>query len=210
MVFGLALVMALVLGAASVALGADGDFFKVGRSNLASAVSTLTKSGAGPALRLNVDSGAPLAVNSTTKVAKLNADKLDNLDSAAFQRANAAAGGDLSGTYPNPQIAPGSVGSEEVEDGSLRVGDIASAHDTLTIDQPNIPAGACGVVSDVDGSFDAGDLPIVVPPVGLPSGLVAYGIRTEIDDVYNFRLCNLTGGSIDPPALRFDVVLLRL
>jgi hypothetical protein len=64
MVFGLALVMALVVGVASMALGANGDFFKVGKVNLASAVSVLTKSGAGPALRLKVDRGAPLAVNS--------------------------------------------------------------------------------------------------------------------------------------------------
>jgi hypothetical protein len=82
---GLAVILALVLGAASVALGANGDYFKVGKSNLASAVSTLTKSGAGPALRLNVDSGPPLAVNSNGKVANLNADKLDGLDSSALR-----------------------------------------------------------------------------------------------------------------------------
>jgi hypothetical protein len=76
-VFGLALVLALVVGAASAAFGANGDFFKVGKSNLASAVSVLDKSGAGPALRLLVDSGAPLAVNSSVKVANLNADEVD-------------------------------------------------------------------------------------------------------------------------------------
>lgn len=80
MVFGLALVMALVLSAATMAFGANGDFFKVGRTNIASAVSVLTRSGTGPALRLEVDSGAPLAVNSSTRVAKLNADKVDGHD----------------------------------------------------------------------------------------------------------------------------------
>ncbi len=77
MVFGLALVMALLLGVATMAFGADGDFFKVGRANVASAVSTLTKSGPGPALSLRVDRGAPLAVNSRAKVANLNADGVD-------------------------------------------------------------------------------------------------------------------------------------
>lgn len=80
MVFGLA----LVLGVASMALGANGDFFKVGRSNVASSVSTLTKSGAGPALSLKVGRGAPLAVNSQARVANLNADRLDGSDSGAF------------------------------------------------------------------------------------------------------------------------------
>lgn len=84
MVFGLALILALVLGVATMALGANGDFFKVGRVNVASAVSTLDKSGAGPALRLLVGSGAPLTVNSSTKVANLNADKIDGRDFSAF------------------------------------------------------------------------------------------------------------------------------
>ena len=60
---GLAVILALVFGAASVAFGDDGDFFKVGRSNLANSVSKLTKNGAGPALDLRVSSGPPLAVN---------------------------------------------------------------------------------------------------------------------------------------------------
>lgn len=79
---GLAVILAVVLGVASAAFGADGGNFKLGRSNLASAVSTLTKSGPGPALSLVVGSGPPLAVNSPQKVANLNADSLDGLDSA--------------------------------------------------------------------------------------------------------------------------------
>jgi hypothetical protein len=67
-VVGLALMLAMVVGAASVALGEDGDFFKVGRTNFADSVSKLTKSGPGPALDLRVDSGAPLAVNRQTKI----------------------------------------------------------------------------------------------------------------------------------------------
>ncbi len=77
---GVAVMLAVVLGLASAALGADGDFFKVGKSNLAASVSKLIKSGAGPALRLEVDSGPPLSVNSAAKVTNLNADKLDNKD----------------------------------------------------------------------------------------------------------------------------------
>jgi hypothetical protein len=81
---GLAVILALVLGAATVAFGANGDFFKVGRDNFASAVSVLDKSGAGPALRLLMDSGPPLAVNSSARVANLNVDKLDGTDSSGL------------------------------------------------------------------------------------------------------------------------------
>ena len=84
-VFGLALVLALILGVATAAFGDNGDFFKVGKANTASAVSKLIKQGAGPALDLRVDSGTPLKVNSDTKVDKLNADKLDGQDSNDFQ-----------------------------------------------------------------------------------------------------------------------------
>ncbi len=53
---GLAVLLALVFGVATTAMGANGDFFKVGKSNLQSAVSVLTKRGAGPALDLGVGS----------------------------------------------------------------------------------------------------------------------------------------------------------
>ena len=46
--FGLALVVVSVLVVAKAAFGNDGDCFKVGRTNLASAVSVLSKSGTGP------------------------------------------------------------------------------------------------------------------------------------------------------------------
>jgi hypothetical protein len=59
------------------------------RTNLASAMSTLDKSGAGPALRLLVDSGPPLAVNSSTRVANLNADQIDGKDFSGFVQGNA-------------------------------------------------------------------------------------------------------------------------
>jgi hypothetical protein len=58
---GLAVIMAMVLGVASMALGANGKPFILGKMNTASAVSKLVKSGVGPALQLNVGSGPPWA-----------------------------------------------------------------------------------------------------------------------------------------------------
>lgn len=81
---GLAVILALVVGAASTALGADGKPFLLGKKNVATAVSKLVKKGAGPALSLQVGSGPPLAVNSSKKVAGLNVDQLDGQDSAQF------------------------------------------------------------------------------------------------------------------------------
>lgn len=83
---GLAVILALVFGVVSRATAHDGfaGLFHLGHNNPVSALSTLAKSGAGPALSLKVDSGPPLAVNSGEKVAKLNADRLDGKDSSAL------------------------------------------------------------------------------------------------------------------------------
>src|SRR5919202_5926617 len=100
MVFGLALVLALIFGVATAALSATGANFILGKPNDATTVSKLTASIAGPALTLvnqstdtaatalniNVDSGnAPLRVNAAAGTAtNLSADELDGKNSSAF------------------------------------------------------------------------------------------------------------------------------
>jgi hypothetical protein len=82
---GLAVILALMFGVASTALGANGKPWILGKANnTASKVTGLVKRGAGPALRLKVGRGPALAVNSAVKVANLNADKLDGQDSSQF------------------------------------------------------------------------------------------------------------------------------
>ena len=100
MVFGLALVMALVLGAASMAFGANGGTFILGKlNNAATAVTGLVGNVDGAAalrvtnpnsgtndtaLDLRVQAGeAPMKVNSNTRVANLNAASAGRADSAA-------------------------------------------------------------------------------------------------------------------------------
>jgi hypothetical protein len=106
---GLAVVLALLFGVATTALGATGGNFILGQSNVASAVSRLAGNVAGGhalqvsnqstetgsrALQLGVAEGkAPLAVNATAGTAtNLSADELDGKDSSQFlgRRENAA------------------------------------------------------------------------------------------------------------------------
>ena len=93
---GLAVILALVLGVATMALAAvPGDPFRLGQSNVINAVSALagsvnnpmlriTNNSEGPdatALNLQVKPGkAPMTVNSAKKVATLNTDKVDGKD----------------------------------------------------------------------------------------------------------------------------------
>lgn len=78
---GFAVILAVLFGVTSMAFARDGQSFILGERNVAQSLSTLVKTGAGPALSLQVGSGAPLAVNSDRRVANLNADRLDGLDS---------------------------------------------------------------------------------------------------------------------------------
>jgi len=86
MVFGLALVMALVFGVATMAMGATGGNFLLGKNNVADAISTLIKRGPGPALSLVVEANQPpLKVNATAgKATNLNADEVDGLEGASL------------------------------------------------------------------------------------------------------------------------------
>jgi hypothetical protein len=99
MVFGLALVLALIIGVASMALAANGNPLRLGQNNVATLLTKLTGNVNGSAMQvvnnnagtndtaldLSVQSGeAPMKVNSRAKVANLNADRLDGKDFASF------------------------------------------------------------------------------------------------------------------------------
>jgi hypothetical protein len=103
MVFGLALVLALIFGVATMALAGTGvgGVFNLGQTNTVNAVTKLVGSVAGPSLQIDNNSTnaqataldlqvepnkPPMKVNRTTKVTNLNADLLDGKDSSAIGR----------------------------------------------------------------------------------------------------------------------------
>jgi hypothetical protein len=98
---GVAVMLALVVGVASTAFGANGDNWKLGRSNFATKITNLsgnlgvngpmvrlTNNNAGTddtALDLQVQPGeAPMTVNSATRVDNLNADQVDGKSASQF------------------------------------------------------------------------------------------------------------------------------
>ena len=106
---GLAVILALVFGVASMALGANGNPWILGRGNVATVITSLGGAAGvdGPMLRitnndaaandtaldLKVQSGeAPMTVNSPTKVTNLNSDQLDGKDQRAFADVNELGG----------------------------------------------------------------------------------------------------------------------
>lgn len=137
---GVAVMLALTVGLASEALGANGGNLILGKAtNVATRVTGLVgkvANGAallvinpsgGPALDLRVQAGkAPMKVNSSGKVANLNADGLDGKSSEAFLGAGGKAtdadkldGKDSSAFMPGGIYAVSAV-SEEIQPGSGR------------------------------------------------------------------------------------------
>lgn len=87
-VVGLAVILALVLGVASMAMSATRQPFILGKQNTADQVTKLIRHGAGAALSLEVHDGQPpMKVNSSGKVANLNSDLLDGKSDTDFYAA---------------------------------------------------------------------------------------------------------------------------
>lgn len=140
-VFGLALVLALVLGVGTMALAvAPGGTltFRLGQTNSIDAMSTLVGNVAGTMLRvdnhstaagataldLRVEAGqAPMKVNSATMVGQLNADKVDGKDATDFYAAGSkvsdSSHADQADSATNAQNAANADKLDGIDSGAL-------------------------------------------------------------------------------------------
>jgi hypothetical protein len=97
--------MALFMAMSGTAVAATGGTFILGKANSADSVSTLSSS-VGSALSLRSPAGsAPLQVNRTVKVARLNADLLDGIDSTGLVQVGKTNAG-VRTTLSNPDGVP--------------------------------------------------------------------------------------------------------
>jgi hypothetical protein len=83
--------------------------------------------------------GADILESSLAKVpSATNADQLGGMVASSFLKGGSAAGGDLAGTYPNPDIAPDAVTSAEIANQSVGLFDLANG----AVSAPKLISGA--------------------------------------------------------------------
>jgi hypothetical protein len=121
-----------------------------------------------------------------------------------------AAGGDLTGSFPVPEIGAGKVTGTEVEDGSLLLADTAVSSAQVRVDAPSVPAHACLSQRAAVVGVRPYDRALVLPTQNLPAGLfVTQLFNTNTPNRVLFRVCNATTKALDPPLGAWAFVVWR-
>ena len=131
----------------------------------------------------------------------IDADLLDGKQGSEFVGTGDSAGGDVSGTFSNLQLAKGAVGHFELASG----GPFQSAGPfSLTI-----AAGACGTEAFSDSEANRGEIILATPEADLATGLYLTPTAVGHGGQAVIQICNSTASSLDvPPNTFFDLTII--
>jgi hypothetical protein len=115
------------------------------------------------------------------------------------------AGGDLTGTYPNPQIRSNAVGAAEVIDGSLNDEDLGFSLVAFEVNIGTVPAHLC-IETPVSGIGIAGDHQVLTPELVSQHSQLIYSAQFRGDDQMSIQVCNVQGFAIDDETTKFNLL----
>ena len=95
-----------------------------------------------------------------------------------------AAGGDLSGVYPNPSIAPDAVGASEVANGSIGAPELAASIPAARVTRSTAQTITTGVVTSLDFNteeYDTASIHEAATPARLTAPIPGiYSVTVEV------------------------------
>jgi hypothetical protein len=104
------------------------------------------------------------------------------------------AGGDLTGTYPNPLIADDAVTTSDIANRTVNADDLDGADRSGSIDVGAITDGRCTTISGSVTGAEPGDVAMLTTDGTLPNGMLVYAQRALTDAVH-IKVCNLSGAT---------------
>lgn len=121
----------------------------------------------------------------------------------------AAAGNDLTGTYPNPSLALNAVTSAKVQDGSLTLADTALTAGSFTDNLPSLAAHTCNFTSPGGAGVVPGGKLLVVTPAGTGAYGAAGSLTVtpagfDAQPAPLVKICNVSTAAVDPPSETFN------
>jgi hypothetical protein len=123
------------------------------------------------------------------------------------------AGGDLTGSFPNPTIAADAVTGAKVLDRSLDAKDVTQASGQVTEDFGSLAAGVCDYVLVNSGLPDLTGYLVFASPgtiSGWPTTVIVSANLSNVEGRFRLKACNVGTVAADPPSTVFNWAVMKV